>query len=228
MPTPTKLLNEDGSASMATMLLLSHHAFRRDMARFVTAIEHIIAGDHSRDEAVQAEWATSFRAGLHGHHTMEDTHMFPDLRKQHPELGTALDALTEQHHKIDPVLEWGDQAFTDLQHPERAQTVLKELKALLDEHLTFEEAEITPSLRTQKDFPAPADDAAARMFAQGFAWSMHGISPDVLTEVIKLLPEILTSKLPSAQQAFAEKCTTVWGAYITTNSTTSVPDGYVG
>lgn len=228
MTKPQNLLNEDDSASMATMLLLSHHAFRRDIARFITAVEHITAGDHSRNEAVQTEWHTSLRTALHGHHTAEDTHIFPDLRKNHPDLAAALDTLTEQHHRIDPVLERGNVAFANLAHPEEARAVLAELKQLLDEHLAFEEANITPALRDGKEFPKPADEAAAAMYAQGFAWSMDGISPDVLAEVTKLLPEILTSKLPAAQQAFAEKCTRVWGSYTTTESTTCVPEGYIG
>lgn len=220
-------MNDDGSASMATMLLLSHHAFRRDMARLLHAVQQIEAGDHSRDAEIKKEWETSYRAALHGHHVFEDTHMFPDLRKQHPELGAALDALTEQHHKIDPILDRGDQAFADLAHPEKAQAALQELKSLLDQHLGFEEAEITPSLRTQKDFPTPADDAAATMFAQGFAWSMHGIAPSVIGEVTKLLPEILTSKLPAAREEFEKRCARVWGAYTAGEATTSVPQGYV-
>ncbi|MBP9686850.1 MAG: hemerythrin domain-containing protein [Candidatus Doudnabacteria bacterium] len=227
MPTPTKLLNEDGSASMATMLLLSHHAFRRDMARFLTAIEHMIAGDHSRDEAVQAEWKTSFCTALHGHHAAEDTHIFPDIRKNHPELSAALDTLTEQHHHIDPVLEQGNAAFADLAHPEKAQAVMQELKILLDEHLAFEEAEITPTLRSGKDFPQPADEAAAAMYAQGFAWSMHGIAPSVVEHVTKLLPDILTSKLPAARDEFEKKCARVWGTYAVGEATTSVPDEYI-
>lgn len=227
MTKPQNLLNEDGSASMATMLLLSHHAFRRDIARFITAVEHMTAGDHSRDAAVQAEWHDSYRTALHGHHTAEDTHIFPDLRKNHPDLAAALDTLTEQHHRIDPVLERGDVAFANLAHPEEARAVLAELKQLLDEHLAFEEANITPALRDGKELPKPADEAAAAMYAQGFAWSMHGIAPHVVAAVTQLLPDLLTSKLPTAQQAFAEKCARVWSSYTPTESTTSVPDGYV-
>lgn len=155
MITPINLLNDDGSASMATTLLLSHHAFRRDMARLLQAVEKIGAGDHSRDAEIQKEWETSYRAALHGHHTAEDTHIFPDLRKERPELGPALDTLTEQHHRIDPLIDKGNKAFTDLHHPEEARAVLEELKILLDEHLGFEEANITPALRMHREFPIP-------------------------------------------------------------------------
>lgn len=220
------LLNDDGTASMATMLMLSHHAFRRDILRFIRAIEQIKAGDHSRDETVRDEWEKSYRQALHGHHTVEDTRIFPDIRGKHPELASALDKLTEQHHKIDPILEQGDAAFADLEHPEKAEALVRELKALLDEHLSFEEAEITPSLRTEKEFPVPADENMAAMYAQGFAWSMQGIAPEVLDQVHKMLPDILVAKIPAARAEFEERSKHVWGDYAVGSATTPTPTKY--
>jgi iron-sulfur cluster repair protein YtfE (RIC family) len=224
MATPN-LLNDDGTASMATMLLLSHHAFRRDLARFIQAVAHIKAGDTSHLEAVREEWEKSYREALHGHHMMEDANIFPDIRSKHPDLATALDTLTEQHHQIDPVLEKGDATFADLAHPEKAEAMLQELKTLLDEHLTFEEANITPSLREAKEFPAPADDAMITLYAQGFAWSMQGIAPSVTDEVKKLLPEIVLAKLPAAQAEFEKRSERVWGTYTVGSVTTPIPEG---
>jgi hypothetical protein len=226
MPQPPNLLNDDGTASMATMLLLSHHAFRRDMARFIHAVAEIKRGDTSHVDALCSEWASSYRQALHGHHMMEDSRIFPDIRNKHPDLASALETLTGQHHKIDPILERGDAAFLDLAHPEHAESVLAELKVLLDAHLAFEEAEITPSLREGKEFPAPADDNMAAMYAQGFAWSMQGIASDVLAEVRKLLPDILLAKLPAAQTEFEERSERVWGTYRVGSATTPVPEGY--
>lgn len=226
MSQAPNLLNDDGTASMATMLLMSHHAFRRDIARFIRAVAEIKVGDASRAEAVREEWEKSYQAALHGHHTIEDTTIFPDVRSKHPELASALDILTEQHHKIDPVLERGDAAFADLAHPEKAEAILDELKVFLDEHLTFEEAEITPSLRDGKEFPAPADDAMANLYAEGFAWSMQGIAPEVLDQVRKLLPDILLAKLPAAQEKFEARSERVWGTYTVGSATTPVPTGY--
>ncbi len=226
MSQPPNFLNDDGTASMATMLLLSHHAFRRDIARFIRAAAEIKAGDASRAEAVRNEWEKSYRKALHGHHTMEDMNIFPDIRKKYPNLAPALDKLTEQHHKIDPLIERGDKAFADLAHPENVETVFAELKTLLDEHLTFEEAQITPSLRDIKEFPAPADNDKAKMSAQGFAWSMQGIAPEVLDQVRKLLPDILLEKLPAAQTEFDVRTEQVWGKYIVGSATTPVPRGY--
>lgn len=220
------LLNEDGTASMATMLLMSHHAFRRDIARFIRAIEQVKAGDNSRNDALKEEWETSYRQALHGHHTMEDSHIFPDIQSKHPELGPALVTLTAQHHKIDPLIEEGNIAFADLSHPEKAESVLAELKRLLDEHLEFEEANITPALRDSKEFPMSQDEETASMYAQGFSWSMQGIAPNVTDEVKKLLPSILTDKLPAAQAAFETRSTKVWGNYEVGSTSTSIPEVY--
>lgn len=226
MSQAPNLLNDDGTASMATMLLMAHHAFRRDIARFIKAVEQIKAGNASRTDALHEEWEKSYRAALQGHHTIEDTSIFPDIRQKHPDLASALDILTEQHHKIDPVLEKGDEAFADLGHPEKAEAVLHELKMLLDEHLTFEEANITPSLRDAKEFPAPPDDATAVMYAEGFSWSMQGIAPPVLDQVKKLLPEILLVKLPAAQKNFEIRSERVWGTYSVGRVTTPIPVEY--
>lgn len=224
--SPPNLLNDDGTASMATMLLLSHHAFRRDLARFIRAVAEIKAGDTSRVVALHDEWEKSYRQALHGHHVMEDTNVFPDIKSKHPDLAAALDTLTEQHHHIDPLLEKGDAAFADLAHPDQAEAVLNELKMLLDEHLAFEEANITGSLRDTKEFPAPADDKMADMYADGFSWSMQGIAPEVLAEVQKLLPEILLAKLPAAQAKFEARSARAWGTYRVGAATTPVPKEY--
>lgn len=226
MSQPPNLLNDDGTASMATMLMLSHHAFRRDIMRFIQAVAKIQAGDSSHAEALQEEWNKGYHMGLHGHHTAEDNGIFPGIRNQHPDVAAAIDKLTAQHHHIDPVLERGDAAFADLAHPDNAAAVLVDLKKLLDEHLTFEEAEVTPFLRDGKDFPVPPDDNMANMYAQGFAWSMQGIAPEVLDQVKKMLPPILADKLPAAQAAFEERSKRVWGDYSVGAATTPVPEGY--
>lgn len=226
MSQPPNLLNDDGTASVATMLLLSHHAFRRDIARFIRAIDQIKAGDISRADAVRDEWEKSYRQALQGHHKIEDAHIFPDIRSKHSNLATALDTLTEQHHHIDPMIEKGDAAFGDLAHPNEAEAVLNELKTLLDQHLTFEEAEITPSLRDAKEFPVPTDDNMAAMYAQGFAWSMQGIAPEVLDQMQKILPDIVRTKLAAAQAEFKTRSERVWGTYTVGSATTSVPKEY--
>ncbi len=211
---------------MATMIMLSHHAFRRDMLRLIRAIEQIKAGDSSHVEALREEWEKSYKMALHGHHTAEDQRIFPDVRSRHPDLAVALDKLTDQHHHIDPLIQKGDAAFADLAHPEYAEVVLSELQALLHEHLAFEELEVMPALRDAKEFPAPPDEASANMIAGGFAWSMQGIAPEVLEEVQKMIPEILMKKIPAARIEFEKRSKRAWGTYNVGSATTPVPTDY--
>ena len=97
-----QLLNDDGSASMATALMMSHHAFRRDLARFAAA--------------------------LHGHHQAEDTGIFPGLRSAAP----VVEALEADHRRIDPLLERADAAFGGLPAArEEALAVVGQLQDLL-------------------------------------------------------------------------------------------------
>ena len=208
---------------MATMLMMSHHAFRRDLARFGVALEKVSAGDTSAVEALRGEWQ-NYRGALHGHHMMEDSRVFPHLASEHASVAPAIARLTEEHHLIDPWLERGDRAFEELPDTQAAKAVVTELKALLEPHLTTEEAEVVPFLRAAKEFPAPASDAEAELYAQGFAWSTHGIAAEVLDRVVSILPASLTSRLPAARAEFERRCERVWGSARAGSATTPIPN----
>jgi hemerythrin-like domain-containing protein len=223
MASPPNLLNDDGTASMATMLMMSHHAFRRDAARFARALSQLSTDDSTRAQALREEWK-SYREALHGHHHIEDTAMFPAMRAQNPTLAACIDGLAADHHRIDPLLAEGDAAFAQLPQTTAAQSVIEQLRALLEPHLATEEAQIVPHIRPAKEFPTPPGDAEADMYAQGFAWSSHGIAPDVLEQVYALLPEILTSRLPAARAAFDARCERVWGTARAGSARTPIPD----
>lgn len=220
--SPT-LLNDDGTASIATCLMISHHGFRRDLGRFLAALEQPMH-TAARTQAISEEWQ-SLRSTLHGHHEAEDNGVFPSLRCQSDAVAKVIDGLTADHRLIDPLLERGDRAFADLAASRaEAFAVVRQLKTLLDPHLAIEEAELIPFLRGAKAFPPPASEADAEMYAQGFAWGMHGVAPDVLQRVYDLLPEILLSKLPTAQSAFARRYTGVWGALSAGVTRTPIPE----
>jgi len=217
---PTQLLNDDGTASMATMIMCSHHAFRRDVACFAKALASF---DAPRAEALREEW-TKFRAALHGHHTVEDTAIFPDLRGKDPSLAGALDELEAQHKAIDPLLVRGDELFGNIiVHVYAARDVVKSLAQLLDEHLELEERTVIPHLRGAKEFLAPITDDMLAIYAEGFAWSAAGISDDVLAKVFAMLPPALAQRIPAAREAFAERSRRVWGYAHAGASLTSVP-----
>lgn len=223
-PTPT-LLNDDGSASMATFLLMVHHGLRRDLARF----RHALRGSGGDLAALTAEWA-SYRATLHGHHEAEDGGIFPGLKAKNASLEPVIAGLTADHRQIDPLLERGDAAFARIADDRRdAAGVVEELRALLDRHLATEEANVVPFLRSVATFAMPVEgDAQAEMFAGGFAWSSHGVAPDVLAKAYALVPEAITSRIPAARAAFEARCARVWGTASAGASRTAVPDWIEG
>ena len=220
---PPNLLNDDGTASMSTMILMSHHAFRRDLSRFRAALATIAGGDVSRAAAVRDEWKF-WRGALHGHHEMEDANIFPAFRKEQPSLAPLLDSLSAEHRRIDPLLEHGDAAFEELPNPRAAIEVVEAIAELLDAHLASEEMGVVPLLRGAKTFPPPPSDAEAAMYADGFAWSTHGIAPEVLDRVRDMLPAAVASRLDEARARFEQRCNRTWGPIRTGASRTSVPE----
>jgi hemerythrin-like domain-containing protein len=224
MADAPNLLNDDGTASMATAFLSSHHGLRRDIRLFAGAVGRIASGDTSRVGALREEWQR-YRNTLHGHHQVEDTAIFPSMKEQHPELAAVIDGLVADHRKIDPMLEEGDKAFAALPDERRpAVRVIGSLGGLLHSHLETEETHIVPFLREAKAFPPPASEEELEMYAQGFAWSSHGIAPDVLDKLYELLAPALVAKLPAAREAFAKRCKEVWGTAAAGASRTPIPD----
>jgi hemerythrin-like domain-containing protein len=222
MTQAPNLLNDDGTASMATALMSSHHAFRRDLIRFERALETISRGETSRVGAVREEWQ-KFHAALHGHHTVEDTALFPDIASKNESMRATIEKLGADHRRIDPVLERGDRAFAELPKTEEAVDVVRELVVLLASHLALEESEVVPFIRDAKTFPAPETDEMAAMYADGFSWSMHGLAPEVVKALDVMLPENVKTKLPAARAAFEERCLRVWGTAKVGASLTPIP-----
>jgi len=222
MSKAPNLLNDDGTASMATALMMSHHAFRRDLARFGEALRRIAAGETAKTDAVREEWQ-KFHATLHGHHEAEDSGVFPSLSAEHESVRATIEKLGKDHRRIDPLLERGDRAFAALPTTDSALSVVHELQDLLAPHLATEEAEVIPFLRGEKEFPAPPTEDLAEMYAQGFSWAMNGIASDVLERVLAMLPESVRAKLPAARAAFEERCIRVWGTAGSGASRTAIP-----
>lgn len=216
------LLGDDGSASVATALLMSHHGLRRDIARFSAALQRLAPADQETADALRGEWQ-SYRATLHGHHMAEDSGVFPGVLRQEPSLGPVIERLTADHRRIDPLLTRGDDAFAALPDTRGAAAVISELTQFLEEHLAVEEAEVVRFLRHMKEFPPPASEAELELYAQGFAWSSHGVAPEVLDRVYAMLPEALRSRLPAARAAFTARCERVWGSAQAGASRTAVP-----
>jgi len=218
---PPNLLNDDGTASIATAIMMSHHGFRRDLVRFVHALDRL---DVARTDALRSEWR-SFRFHLHGHHEAEDSGVFPNLAAQQSSVAATIERLSADHRRIDPLLERGDRAFAELPATaDDAASVIRELRTLLDPHLATEEAELFPYLRSAKEFPTPSTGAEVELYAEGFAWAMQGVAQDVIERVYEILPQILIDRLAAARDAFQARCDRVWGPLAIGTTRTPIPD----
>ena len=107
-----------GDADLAIMLA-AHDAFRRDLARLARAAAAADLSDPAKRRSVAAGWEL-FKRELHLHHTAEDEIIWPVLRPRlaHSENAlSVLDAMEEEHERIDPLLAAVDAAFHGVSGP---------------------------------------------------------------------------------------------------------------
>jgi Hemerythrin HHE cation binding domain len=96
-----------------TIMLAAHSAFRRDLTRLARAAAAADLSDPVKRQSVAAGWEL-FKRELHLHHTAEDELIWPVLRPRlaHSENAlSVLDAMEEEHERIDPLLAAVDAAF---------------------------------------------------------------------------------------------------------------------
>jgi hypothetical protein len=103
MMLPGQTAAPGGPADM-TMMYVMHHAFRRDLQRFASAVTHTPMEDRATWKALAARWDRFFTI-LHHHHSLEDRYIWPFLmqRADAAECDT-LEAMEEEHGHIDPLL----------------------------------------------------------------------------------------------------------------------------
>ena len=122
----------------------THDAFRRDLDRLEAAA---LAGQGSA-AAVRAGW-DNFKAQLLIHHSVEDSHLWPALRRAVADRPSDL-ALTEdmvsEHAQLDPLLAAVDQALADDAVDLEGRG--KELSGALNHHLIHEEERALPLIQS--------------------------------------------------------------------------------
>jgi iron-sulfur cluster repair protein YtfE (RIC family) len=136
-----------------TIMLAAHQAFRRDLDRLVRAAAGADLTDPAKSRSVEAGWEL-FKRELHLHHTAEDELIWPVLRPRlaHSENAlSVLDAMEEEHERIDPLLAAVDAAFAqsdgaddDWPGENRLADVIEVLASTLTGHLTHEERDGLP------------------------------------------------------------------------------------
>jgi hypothetical protein len=141
-----------------TIMIAAHDAFRRDQTRLARAAASADLSDPARHRSVAAGWEM-FKRELHIHHTAEDEIIWPVLRPRlaHSEMAlSVLDAMEEEHGRIDPLLAAVDAAFQgasgataagatdDWPGEDRLADVIDVLVSTLTGHLGHEERDGLP------------------------------------------------------------------------------------
>jgi len=175
-----------------------HGAVRRDLTRFITALEAFRPGDAARAQQLSRAWA-NFDDQLTHHHEGEHRIAWPALQKVGvaPELLTALDA---EHDVMAAALADARAAVEALTRspgaPEASAALgaMQNLLQVTEAHLEHEEAEIEPVYLANRD--APEIKAMGKEFAKVsparggrfFAWVLDGASPEERAAVTGEVP----------------------------------------
>lgn len=139
IPGPPNL----NGASFGEGLKLIHDTFRREL----TLIRKEIAESGPGLGAQLRVNCLTVCQGLHHHHTMEDTGMFPGVAEHHPELSPVLDRLSREHQKIAALLDDLQQVIsTRSADPQSVTVEVDRLADELESHLTYEEEQLIPIL----------------------------------------------------------------------------------
>jgi hemerythrin-like domain-containing protein len=170
-----------------------HGAFRRDLERFVSALESFPVGDRARAQQLQTAWQ-NFDAQLTDHHEGEHTIAWPALQKigVDKEILATMDA---EHDVMAAALAETRTAIAALTRSasgEDAAAALAAVQKLRDvtiQHLDHEEAEIEDVYLSKRD--TPEMKAMGKQFAKVspakggrfFAWVTDGASPDEIATV---------------------------------------------
>lgn len=165
-----------------------HGAFRRDLDRFVNALDSFRAGDQARADELTTAWA-NFDDQLMHHHKGEHETAWPALQQVgvSPELLAAMDA---EHDTMAQALDATRSAMAELERTpgreqaDRARAAFEQLRTVTVAHLDHEEAETEQVYLENRDHPAIVD--MGKSFAKVsptrggpfFAWILDGASPD--------------------------------------------------
>jgi hypothetical protein len=176
-----------------------HAAVRRDLERFLDALERFPAGDRARAAQLAAAWQ-NFDAQLTRHHEGEHDIAWPALQK----LGVSRDLLTQldaEHDTMAAALAASRTAMGALRRTASAEdaaaarTAIQELQRVTVDHFDHEDAEIEPVYLANEG--SPELKAMGREFAkvgpsQGgtfFAWALDGATPAESAAITGTIPK---------------------------------------
>ncbi|HET6628013.1 MAG TPA: hemerythrin domain-containing protein [Nocardioidaceae bacterium] len=184
--------------SEMSMNKVIHGAFRRDLDRFITALDAFQAGDRRRAEELNTAWA-NFDDQLTFHHEGEHETAWPALQEVgvSPELLATMDA---EHETMAEALSGARTAMADLvrspgrEQAESARAAFVQLRTVTVTHLDHEEGELEQVYLDNVDHPAVV--AMGKTFAKVsparggrfFAWLLDGASEQERAAVSATVP----------------------------------------
>jgi iron-sulfur cluster repair protein YtfE (RIC family) len=129
-----------------------HDHLRSELTRLHGLVEEVRRGVLTAAEARSEVHAMSLRQNnwtlVNGHHTLEDTSVFPHLRRAEPAAAPVLDRLSEEHVVIHHLLDDVDRVLVGLVQDadeealDRVEASLQALGDRLLSHLAYEEREL--------------------------------------------------------------------------------------
>jgi hypothetical protein len=137
----------DRAVALSEQLIRAHQTLRERLA----SVRAEVAGGSARP-AIAGDLLShclSFCTAIQGHHTGEDSQLFPALRAAAPELSPLIDKLMEDHALVAGILRQVRALLAPDRTPLAPGALLRELDgltAILESHFSFEERRIATAL----------------------------------------------------------------------------------
>jgi hemerythrin-like domain-containing protein len=193
---PGQTASPEGPVDMFMMYVM-HHAFRRDLAKLTEAALRTPASDRVAWRLLQQRWEV-FAEALHGHHSGEDSGLWPLLLERGTEEDReTLEAMEAEHAEFEPLLDGCEQGFARLaEHVDddaRAALAVRlaATRECLARHLEHEETGAIPIIQrvlSQEDWQRLDEEHFKEDLTPGkvvrvVPWAAYGVSRDVLDSV---------------------------------------------
>lgn len=180
------------------LMNILHDAFRRDVERLARAAPRSGAEDPAARASLLRGWH-AFSRELHHHHQIEDTFIWPLMRRKladHPDDVAVLDAMEAEHTHIDPALAAVDTALSEV---DGDRSVLADrvddLAGLLRSHLAHEERDALPLIKrtvTAREWSVMNRDAmrgmSYRWISELVPWVVEGLSESRTQVALSAIP----------------------------------------
>ncbi|HEX2577551.1 MAG TPA: nitroreductase/quinone reductase family protein [Aquihabitans sp.] len=196
---------------------LVHRAMTVDFDRLATAAAQLVERPDPKRSALLRHYLERVVGEVHSHHQVEDDDVWPMLRavaRDRPDLG----GLTEDHQRLDPLLEHAVGLARAEGGGEELVAVLRETADLLAGHIADEEREIFPLFeerlrledyeQLQRRFQANLD---VRLLPFIVPWAISHASPEERATVLASAPRLMHVMLVLFERRFRTRQQRLFG-----------------